>query len=53
MAVPSIAKNSMKSSINLIKVFFSGIVFVIIWKFLKTAIKNAYVGVFLLKKHTI
>ena len=31
----------------LLKAFFSGIVFVIIWKFLRTEIKNAYVGVFL------
>ena len=41
------------SSISRVKALFSGIVFVITWKFLRTAIKNDNVGVFLLKKHTI
>ena len=53
MAVPWITKNSMKSSINLTKSVLFGDSFLTIWKVLKTAIKNSYVGVLLLKKHTI
>ena len=45
-------KNIHQASVEL-KALFSGIVFVITWKFLRTAIKNDDVGVFLLKKHTI
>ena len=45
-------KNIHQASVEL-KALFSGIVFVITWKFLRTAIKNDNVGVFLLKKHTI
>ena len=57
MAVTWITKISMRkihqTSISLKVFFFSGIVFVIIWKVFRTVIKNVHVAMLLLKKHTI
>ena len=54
--VPGITKNSVvniQQPSILLKVFFSGIVFVIFLKIFRTSIKDIYVRVLLLKKSTI
>ena len=56
IAVPGITKHSMEKihqASILFNVFFSEVVFVIICGFFRTAIKTDYVGVLLLKEHTI
>ena len=55
MTAPEITKNYMENihrASVLLRLFFSQIVFAIIWNFVRTVIKNFYVGLLLFKKHT-